>query len=190
MFPNFLLTTDIIMIVVVSLTVGRCRSDSVHRRPVLGSVGVFIVVAAALAAYGVNSGFGEGSRQMHRPYLSFISVHAFPPDYCYIFLSRLFPNKMTFICSLSFNCTTFVRITAINASIMADVPFTLLSMILPFILVGIGVNDMVSPSPPLYNQKANNANVSWGIRLIEFRTMCLNRRQPCNFVGNICDCIA
>lgn len=57
LFPH----SDIIMIVFVSLAVGRCRWDSVHRRPVLGSAGVYVVVAAGLAAYGLNSGFGEGT---------------------------------------------------------------------------------------------------------------------------------
>ena len=59
-WPTTFIRADIIMIVVVSLAVGRCRSDSVRRRPILGSTGVYVVVAAALAAYGLNSGFGEG----------------------------------------------------------------------------------------------------------------------------------
>lgn len=49
------------MFVVVSVAVGRCRMGSVHSRPDLGSASIYVVVAAGLAAYGVNSGFGEGT---------------------------------------------------------------------------------------------------------------------------------
>ncbi|CAN0269125.1 unnamed protein product, partial [Ascophyllum nodosum] len=71
---------DVIMLVVVMVSLGRCCSGSVRRRSWLGLAGVGIVVAAGLAAYGINSGFG--------------------------------------------------------------IPFTTLASILPFILIGIGVDDM------------------------------------------------
>ncbi|CAN0030848.1 unnamed protein product, partial [Sphacelaria rigidula] len=72
--------TYIIMIIFVTIIIGKCRGGSVRRRTWLGLGGVGLVVAAGLAGYGVNSGFG--------------------------------------------------------------VPFTSLLQILPFILIGIGVDDM------------------------------------------------
>lgn len=53
---------DCIMIIFVTVVIGRCWSDSVRRRSWLGLAGVLLVVAAGLAAYGVNSAFGKGSR--------------------------------------------------------------------------------------------------------------------------------
>ena len=50
------------MLVVVMVSLGRCCSGSVRRRSWLGLAGVGIVVAAGLAAYGINSGFGEKAR--------------------------------------------------------------------------------------------------------------------------------
>ena len=38
--------------------------------------------------------------------------------------------------------------TVVDAITMVGVPFTTLASILPFILIGIGVDDMVSPSRP------------------------------------------
>ncbi|CAM9472679.1 unnamed protein product, partial [Ascophyllum nodosum] len=73
--------TYLIMLTFVMVAIGRCRSeDNVRRRSWLGNAGLYVVVAAGLAAYGLNSGFG--------------------------------------------------------------VPFTTLASILPFILIGIGVDDM------------------------------------------------
>ncbi|CAM9506157.1 unnamed protein product [Ectocarpus sp. 12 AP-2014] len=74
------ITTYVLMVVFVSVAIGRCCTGSVKQRSWLGIGGVMLVIAAGLAAYGLNSGF--------------------------------------------------------------DVPFTSLSQILPFILVGIGVDDM------------------------------------------------
>ncbi|CBJ26537.1 conserved unknown protein [Ectocarpus siliculosus] len=74
------ITTYILMVAFVSVAIGRCCSGPVKRRSWLGVGGVMLVVAAGLAAYGINSGF--------------------------------------------------------------DIPFTPLSRILPFILIGIGVDDM------------------------------------------------
>lgn len=51
--------TDVIMIIFVMIVVGRCCSGPVLRRSWLGLAGVMLVVASALAAYGLNSGFGE-----------------------------------------------------------------------------------------------------------------------------------
>ncbi|CAM9869255.1 unnamed protein product, partial [Ectocarpus sp. 12 AP-2014] len=70
----------VIMVLFVTVALGRCCAGPVERRSWLGVGGIVLVVAAGLAAYGLNSGFG--------------------------------------------------------------VPFTSLSQILPFILVGIGVDDM------------------------------------------------
>ncbi|CAM9503125.1 unnamed protein product, partial [Ectocarpus sp. 13 AM-2016] len=72
--------TYVIMVLFVTVALGRCCAGPVERRSLLGVGGIVLVVAAGLAAYGLNSGFG--------------------------------------------------------------VPFTSLSQILPFILVGIGVDDM------------------------------------------------
>ncbi|CAM9391119.1 unnamed protein product [Ectocarpus sp. 12 AP-2014] len=74
------ITTYVLMVAFVSVAIGRCCSGPVKRRSWLGVGGVMLVVAAGLAAYGLNSGF--------------------------------------------------------------DIPFTPLSRILPFILIGIGVDDM------------------------------------------------
>eukprot|EP00752_Nemacystus_decipiens_P008590 g7670.t1 len=71
--------TYVIMVNFVTIALGRCRSGPVERRMWIGGAAVISVVAAALAAYGLNSAFA--------------------------------------------------------------VPFTSLSQILPFILVGIGVDD-------------------------------------------------
>ena len=52
---------DLIMLTFVMVAIGRCRSeDNVRRRSWLGNAGLYVVVAAGLAAYGLNSGFGEG----------------------------------------------------------------------------------------------------------------------------------
>ncbi|CBN79517.1 conserved unknown protein [Ectocarpus siliculosus] len=72
--------TYVIMVLFVTVSLGRCCAGPVERRSWLGVGGIMLVVAAGLAAYGLNSGFG--------------------------------------------------------------VPFTSLSQILPFILIGIGVDDM------------------------------------------------
>ncbi|CAM9835466.1 unnamed protein product [Ectocarpus sp. 12 AP-2014] len=71
---------DVLMIAFVSVTIGRCCRGHVEQRSWLAIGGIMFVIAAGVAAYGVNSGFG--------------------------------------------------------------VPFTTLSQMLPFILVGIGVDDM------------------------------------------------
>ncbi|CAM9814630.1 unnamed protein product [Ectocarpus sp. 4 AP-2014] len=70
----------VLMIAFVSVTIGRCCRGHVKQRSWLAIGGIIFVIAAGVAAYGVNSGFG--------------------------------------------------------------VPFTTLSQMLPFILVGIGVDDM------------------------------------------------
>ncbi|CAM9359667.1 unnamed protein product, partial [Ectocarpus fasciculatus] len=70
----------VLMIVFVSVTLGRCCRGHVRQRSLLAIGGIMFVVAAGVAAYGLNSGFG--------------------------------------------------------------IPFTTLSQMLPFILVGIGVDDM------------------------------------------------
>ncbi|CBJ26527.1 conserved unknown protein [Ectocarpus siliculosus] len=72
--------SDVLMIAFVSVTIGRCCRGHVKQRSWLAIGGIVFVIAAGVAAYGVNSGFG--------------------------------------------------------------VPFTTLSQMLPFILVGIGVDDM------------------------------------------------
>ncbi|CAN0336849.1 unnamed protein product, partial [Ascophyllum nodosum] len=72
--------TYIIMVLFVQSVLGRCFAGPVRRRTWLGLGGIFCVLAAGLAAYGLNSGFG--------------------------------------------------------------VPFTSLVQVLPFILLGIGVDDM------------------------------------------------
>lgn len=138
------------MIVVVSLAIGRCRSDSVHRRPILGTAGVYIVVAAALAAYGLNSGFGEGTRKitpLSGPAFRIPNKHVLLLDnYCLSF-ANLFHSMYVWLlstalrsCGSGYSATTATLI----APIIVEVPFTTLSIILPFILVGIGVDDMVS----------------------------------------------
>ncbi|CAN0203161.1 unnamed protein product [Ascophyllum nodosum] len=72
--------TYVIMVLFVQSVLGRCFAGHVQRRTCLGLGGVACVLAAGLAAYGVNSGFG--------------------------------------------------------------IPFTSLVQVLPFILLGIGVDDM------------------------------------------------
>ncbi|CAM9850692.1 unnamed protein product, partial [Ectocarpus sp. 12 AP-2014] len=72
----------VLMIAFVSVTIGRCCRGHVKQRSWLAIGGIMFVIAAGVAAYGVNSGFG--------------------------------------------------------------IPFTTLSQMLPFILVGIGVDDMIS----------------------------------------------
>ncbi|CAN0008284.1 unnamed protein product [Ectocarpus sp. 12 AP-2014] len=74
------ITTYVLMMAVVSVALGRCCSGPVKRRSWLAVGGTVLVVAAGVAAYGLNSGF--------------------------------------------------------------HIPFTSLSQILPFILIGIGVDDM------------------------------------------------
>ncbi|CAM9359742.1 unnamed protein product, partial [Ectocarpus fasciculatus] len=74
------ITTYVLMIAFVSVALGRCCTGPVKQRSWLAVGGVMFVVAAGLAGYGLNSGFG--------------------------------------------------------------IPFTSLSQILPFILLGIGVDDM------------------------------------------------
>ena len=49
---------DIIMIVFVMVAIGRCCAGLVRRRTWLGLAGVILVVAAIMAAYGLNSAFG------------------------------------------------------------------------------------------------------------------------------------
>eukprot|EP00903_Cladosiphon_okamuranus_P015713 g14505.t1 len=71
--------TYVIMVIFVTIALGRCCAGVVERRTWIGGAGVLFVVAAGMAAYGLNSAFG--------------------------------------------------------------IPFTSLSQILPFILVGIGVDD-------------------------------------------------
>ena len=50
------------MIVVVMVALGRCCSGLVHQRTWLGPGGVLLVIAAGLAAYGINSAFCEPLR--------------------------------------------------------------------------------------------------------------------------------
>ncbi|CAM9198844.1 unnamed protein product, partial [Ectocarpus sp. 12 AP-2014] len=74
------ITAYVLMMVFVTVAIGRCFTGPVKQRSWLGIGGLMIVIAAGFAAYGLNSGF--------------------------------------------------------------DIPFTSLSQILPFILVGIGVDGM------------------------------------------------
>lgn len=55
--------TDVIMVVFVQCVLGRCSAGPVRRRTSLGIGGMFCVLAAGLAAYGFNSGFGELGRR-------------------------------------------------------------------------------------------------------------------------------
>ncbi|CAN0119730.1 unnamed protein product, partial [Pylaiella littoralis] len=77
---HLFVVTYFIMVVFITINLGKCGAGAVRRRSWLGMSGVLIIVFAGVAAYGLNSGFG--------------------------------------------------------------VPFTTLSQILPFILIGIGVDDM------------------------------------------------
>lgn len=47
------------MLLFVTVALGRCCSGRVERRGWIGVAGVVTVVAAGLAAYGLNSAFGE-----------------------------------------------------------------------------------------------------------------------------------
>lgn len=51
------------MVSFAQIAIGRCCAGPVHRRTWLGLGGVVLVVAAGLAAYGVNSAFGEKGSQ-------------------------------------------------------------------------------------------------------------------------------
>lgn len=57
-WPANLFLQDLIMIVIVKIAIGRCRSDSVRRRSWLGFAGILLVAAAGLAAYGLKSALG------------------------------------------------------------------------------------------------------------------------------------
>ena len=50
---------DIIMVAFVQCVLGRCFAGPVRRRMSLGVGGVMCVLAAGMAAYGINAGFGE-----------------------------------------------------------------------------------------------------------------------------------
>ena len=54
--------SDAVMVIFVQSVLGRCFAGHVQRRTCLGLGGVACVLAAGLAAYGVNSGFGEPRR--------------------------------------------------------------------------------------------------------------------------------
>ena len=47
------------MVVFVTVALGRCCAGLVERRTWIGGAGVLFVVAAGLAAYGLNSAFGK-----------------------------------------------------------------------------------------------------------------------------------
>lgn len=47
------------MVLFVTVTLARCCAGPVKRRSLLGLGGIFLVIAAGLAAYGINSAFGE-----------------------------------------------------------------------------------------------------------------------------------
>lgn len=47
------------MIAFVQIAIGRCCAGGVGRRTWLGLGGVMLVLGAGLAAYGLNSAFGE-----------------------------------------------------------------------------------------------------------------------------------
>lgn len=49
--------TDVVMVVFVTVTLARCCSGPVQRRSLLGVGGIIFVIAAGLAAYGINSAF-------------------------------------------------------------------------------------------------------------------------------------
>ena len=76
--PPRSLSPDLIMLVVVMIAIGRFHSkENIHRRSWLGNAGLYVVMAAGLAAYGLNSGFGEG--------LSMIEFwHTFPSSRVFI----------------------------------------------------------------------------------------------------------
>lgn len=48
-----------VMITFVQIAIGRCCAGGVRRRTWLGLGGVMLVLGAGLAAYGLNSAFGE-----------------------------------------------------------------------------------------------------------------------------------
>lgn len=50
---------DIVMLVFITINLGKCGAGSVRRRSWLGLAGVVIIVLAGVAAYGLNSGFGK-----------------------------------------------------------------------------------------------------------------------------------
>lgn len=50
---------DVIMTVFVMIALGRCGAGPVMRRTWLGLGGIILVIAAGLAAYGLNSAFGK-----------------------------------------------------------------------------------------------------------------------------------
>lgn len=50
---------DIIMIAFITAILGKCGAGPVRRRSWLGVAGIMIIVFAGVAAYGLNSGFGE-----------------------------------------------------------------------------------------------------------------------------------
>lgn len=52
-------STDFIMVVFITINLGKCGAGAVRRRSWLGMSGVLIIVFAGVAAYGLNSGFGE-----------------------------------------------------------------------------------------------------------------------------------
>lgn len=57
---------DVIMVLFVTVALGRCCAGPVERRSWLGVGGIVLVVAAGLAAYGLNSGFGKRARTIGR----------------------------------------------------------------------------------------------------------------------------
>lgn len=54
-----LLLPDTVMIVFITINLGKCRTGSVRRRSWLGMAGVAIIVFAGVAAYGLNSAFSK-----------------------------------------------------------------------------------------------------------------------------------
>lgn len=63
---NLISAQDVVMIVFVQIAIGRLYAGSVRRRTWLGLGGVMLVVGAGLAAYGINSAFGELEQQRLR----------------------------------------------------------------------------------------------------------------------------
>lgn len=60
--PSVPRVADVLMIAFVSVTIGRCCRGHVKQRSWLAIGGIMFVIAAGVAAYGVNSGFGELAR--------------------------------------------------------------------------------------------------------------------------------
>lgn len=158
--PVLCFCPDMIMIVFVTVALGRCLAGLVERRTWLGGAAVLSVFAAALAAYGINNAFGEPPANLIFV-ASLLSASLRPlclPLRLRLFLclsahaqesfSRSRPSLVVPSCFFSCFCSVSHETTrrrccgpGLDLSLAPGVPFTSLSQILPFILVGIGVDD-------------------------------------------------